>query len=316
MATLMDYARMCNVAYLDEKDETFRPDKIILKNLGFSILLTSKNPNTGFAGCCFFSATEYIVAYSGTDPKEKKDIENDLILISHMGSQYKDAHALYEAARQFRLHNQHLNKPLTVCGHSLGGALAQCTGYNYGAGFVTFNAPHAFNAIQATRNYEFKEAKIDLFKPSKQEMSEHAKEEKLQREDFRKLLNVKGLTFDKPKNEKTEIKKSWANDMLQEARGFNYYVEYDPIHLVPPFYQHYPPKLEKLPNYWITTKETLDPKALLGDAAHGLKAVKRALELPNGGLNNWGNLDPFSTIPQFANVDRHRRAQVFNGKIL
>lgn len=75
------------------------------------------------------------MSYAGASPRDLRDIVSDVQLATGwLPSQAQDARALL--FRAYRVGA----KPVMICGHSLGGALAQIIGYE-DVPFVTFNAP-------------------------------------------------------------------------------------------------------------------------------------------------------------------------------
>jgi hypothetical protein len=68
---------------------------------------------------------------------------------SELPRQTSDAYYLYN--RALELKGRHGAGHMTVCGHSLGGALSQHVGYWTKSNFVTFNAPGVYTGIQGTK---------------------------------------------------------------------------------------------------------------------------------------------------------------------
>lgn len=94
----------------------------------------------GFQGGIFANRREIIVACKGTSPTTQTavaDVSADLrlalgVLPNQAGSAYRMAKAAVQIAN---------GRPVTITGHSLGGALSQVVGTWCNIPFVTFNAP-------------------------------------------------------------------------------------------------------------------------------------------------------------------------------
>jgi hypothetical protein len=143
MARLVDYAKLCRDVYA--VPGTGAPD-------GWKVL-ESWRTATGFKGAIFLGANELVVAYAGTDTSTVwdfvPDATADLRLLLDMPRQTSDAYYLYNKAVE--LQGRHGAGEMTICGHSLGGALSQHVGYWTKNRFVTFNAPGVYTGIQGTK---------------------------------------------------------------------------------------------------------------------------------------------------------------------
>lgn len=95
----------------------------------------------GFQAATFVSGGITVLAFRGTS--QAMDVVADLKLGTGMNSTY------FADAEDYAFDYQHLPN-LYVCGHSLGGAIAQVVGNRRGLKFVTFNAPGV--AVVASRN--------------------------------------------------------------------------------------------------------------------------------------------------------------------
>lgn len=111
--------------------------------------------NSGFKGCIYKSPREIVVCYKGTGGGALiRDVLADAKLL--MGVVPREASAannLFNNA--LRVFGDVL--PITIVGHSLGGALTQVVAHWYKVRFVTFNAPPMLSSIQ--------KAKINILKP-------------------------------------------------------------------------------------------------------------------------------------------------------
>jgi pimeloyl-ACP methyl ester carboxylesterase len=87
-----------------------------------------------FQGAAFSRGAEVVFALKGTSGG--RDVVADIKLATGMNT-YQ-----YTSAREFVLRYQGLNAgSISLCGHSLGGAIAQIIGNRQNLSFVTFNAP-------------------------------------------------------------------------------------------------------------------------------------------------------------------------------
>ena len=127
MPTVMTFAQACDAVY------ALKPELPGYDLVGF-------DPSTsGFYGAfqaaAFQNQSELIVCFKGTTPSRAGDIVADIKL--GMGS--NTTHFARGGAFLERLDTAGRN--VTLCGHSLGGAIAQIVGNRYRKPFITFNAP-------------------------------------------------------------------------------------------------------------------------------------------------------------------------------
>jgi pimeloyl-ACP methyl ester carboxylesterase len=95
----------------------------------------------GFQAATFVNSGITVLAFRGT--AQAMDVAADLKLGVGMNSTY------FSDAEDYAFDYQHLPN-VYVCGHSLGGAIAQVVSNRHGLKFVTFNAPGV--AVFASRN--------------------------------------------------------------------------------------------------------------------------------------------------------------------
>ncbi len=126
MADIGTYGRMADAVYRDDpRVEGW--DRVALRPSGEGLL-------DAFQGAAFQRGTEVVFAFKGTS--QKRDAAADVQLAIGMNSvQYSDAMAFVRATRV------NPGASVLLCGHSLGGAIAQVVGNRLGLRFVTFNAP-------------------------------------------------------------------------------------------------------------------------------------------------------------------------------
>ncbi|MEW6609637.1 MAG: Mbeg1-like protein, partial [bacterium] len=98
------------------------------------------DPNTGFYAEVYTNGSEIVIAYRGTEKNDIRDwVFNDLYLnpVSDLlPAQFSNAQLLYE---EIALKNPLI--PISVTGHSLGGALAELVGAANSISGTTFGAP-------------------------------------------------------------------------------------------------------------------------------------------------------------------------------
>ena len=104
----------------------------------------------GMQAGLYTRGSERVIAFRGTNISLRilgaaQDLVADLVLGFGMNSQY------FAAAQRFVANNGGVTSNLVLCGHSLGGAIAQVVGNRLGARFATFNAPGV--AVWASRNF-------------------------------------------------------------------------------------------------------------------------------------------------------------------
>ncbi len=145
MATLLEYACIAAAVYKDENtmQAQLQADGFPNWVVRFWQAGTASN---GFQGAILENNHEVICAYKGskTGVTGKQDwLVNDVqIGLNMIPSQTSSAAEMVEVAEAFICGGRgSRTKPLSIVGHSLGGALAQAVGYIRGTPFITFNAP-------------------------------------------------------------------------------------------------------------------------------------------------------------------------------
>ncbi|WP_156460476.1 hypothetical protein [Devosia sp. Root635] len=118
-------------------------------NLGYPIFdkILPQGGWNGFQAVAYILGSGVVVAFRGTQPKSaggKGDLLADLALGAGANSDY------FSAGERFVALVQERRKVVAVCGHSLGGAIAQVVGNRMNLPIVTFNAPGV--AVLASRN--------------------------------------------------------------------------------------------------------------------------------------------------------------------
>ncbi len=148
MANLLQYAQLANAAYQAAEPATMKLPA------GFKLLQPRANgvAASGFKGAIFGGVGEVVVAFAGTEVSRGvvdavQDITADLRLPFDMPRQSSYAYFLFMEAQSGLKKGQ----SITICGHSLGGALTQHVAYWTKANFVTFNAPGVYAGIQGTK---------------------------------------------------------------------------------------------------------------------------------------------------------------------
>lgn len=148
MASLLHYAQLANAAYQAAEPGTMRLPP------GFRSIINRAGGMgaAGFKGAVFQGGDEIVVAFAGTEVNRGvvdavQDITADVRLPFDMPRQTSGAYFLFlEAQSRMQSHQR-----ITICGHSLGGALTQHVAYWTKADFVTFNAPGVYTGIQGTK---------------------------------------------------------------------------------------------------------------------------------------------------------------------
>jgi len=127
MATIHHYGLLAEKVY-DRTEGTMVP--------GWKCVMLATHEN-GFQGGVYTRKGDCVVAYKGTKPPNVGDLTADYQLaIGGLPGQLEPAVKLLDLAKRRAGTN-----PISLCGHSLGGGLAQVVGYQFGLNFVTFNAP-------------------------------------------------------------------------------------------------------------------------------------------------------------------------------
>jgi pimeloyl-ACP methyl ester carboxylesterase len=133
MATVLDLARLAEAVYSSQD-----PPGLGWERTHFHPSVGGLN---GFQAATFVKGPVTVLSFRGT--AQAMDVVADLKLGTGMNSTYFSAAEAYA--------RQHLNRPnVYVCGHSLGGAIAQVVANRGGFKMVTFNAPGV--AVLASRN--------------------------------------------------------------------------------------------------------------------------------------------------------------------
>jgi putative lipase involved disintegration of autophagic bodies len=167
--TLYDYAAMASASYApcpqnDTNNRNGIRAKLAEVNpsgwLPWSIEAWHVGTNiNGFQGVIFSSNDEVVCAYKGSKggffSRDRSTTAyddwwvNDIqIGLNQIPSQAGAAELFIETAKRIAVAG---NRPVTLVGHSLGGALAQYVGYLRNIPFVTFNAPGMAGNVRARR---------------------------------------------------------------------------------------------------------------------------------------------------------------------
>lgn len=126
MATVMEYAELADAVYDDD------PAVDGWRRIGFCP--SGSGITQAFQGAAFTKNGETVFAFKGTSGG--RDVMADIKLATGMNT-YQ-----YSSAREFVVNTvNHQRVNVSLCGHSLGGAIAQIIGNRMGLPFVTFNAP-------------------------------------------------------------------------------------------------------------------------------------------------------------------------------
>jgi len=135
------HARLSNEAYDPPKfDKDGQPQSISIGHERFVVVRHMDKPN-GYQGSIFqnLDTGAYVVAHRGTefDRQLLKDGVVDVGMVTgKLNAQLHDALELTQLAKEMAGRD---HKPLTVTGHSLGGALAQITAHHYNLPGEAFN---------------------------------------------------------------------------------------------------------------------------------------------------------------------------------
>lgn len=141
-----NYLATADLAYNDMKEETFVTG---IDNVRYKVV-KALHTKSGYDGYILYrkDTNELVVAHRGTWPEKNSktaDILTDLgMAIDQGNNQYPNAKKLTEIAISLSK-TEYPGAKIHQSGHSLGGALAQLCGYNYGQRTETFNAYGAAN---------------------------------------------------------------------------------------------------------------------------------------------------------------------------
>lgn len=126
MASILDYARLANAVYDD--------DPTVPGWIRTAFKPSGSGLYSAFQGAAFTRGSELVYAFKGTS--QGRDVIADVKLgVGMNSSQFSEANQ-FVATTGTGAANQ-----VTLCGHSLGGAIAQIVGNRRRMRFVTYNAP-------------------------------------------------------------------------------------------------------------------------------------------------------------------------------
>ncbi|WP_427024288.1 hypothetical protein ACP4J4_17575 [Aureimonas ureilytica] len=157
MATCLDYAKIAYAAYFKSKAQYYEEpsghmvdDWVVQKWENGTVF------GDGFQGGIWQSERDVVVGCCGTNPKQKGKFLSDISADARIGlrilpNQCTSARSMVRAAKQIAA-----GRRVSVCGHSLGGGLAQVVGVWEQVPFVTFNAPAMKHVIKAAHGNIFK----------------------------------------------------------------------------------------------------------------------------------------------------------------
>jgi hypothetical protein len=133
MATVGRYLTLAELAY-DRNDNPYSINGFVVRRREFATVL-----GDGFQGVVHEGPDEVIVAFSGTmgnllTAPISQNTANLRIGVNIIPNMAGSAKALVKAAAETA-------KPVSIVGHSLGGALAQVVGVWMGIPFISFNGP-------------------------------------------------------------------------------------------------------------------------------------------------------------------------------
>jgi hypothetical protein len=159
MANCLDYAKIAYAAYFTGSGQYYEePAGHMVDDWTVQKWETGTLFGDGFQGGIWQSKTDVVVGCCGTNPKQKGKFLSDLsadikIGLRIMPNQASSARKMVKAAKEIA----GPKRRVSVCGHSLGGGLAQVVGVWEQVPFVTFNAPAMKHVIKA--------AQVNIFKP-------------------------------------------------------------------------------------------------------------------------------------------------------
>ncbi len=134
---LNEYAHICSKVY--QVSEIGGGDTLVP---GFECARMVTDPVEGFKGAIYIRGGDCVVAFKGTETEKGMrqglmDVAADIRLaVGQLPKQVTPATQLLAFAQA-----KFGTKTISICGHSLGGGLAQVVGYQAKVPFVTFNAP-------------------------------------------------------------------------------------------------------------------------------------------------------------------------------
>jgi hypothetical protein len=154
-ASLLLYAYIAKACYKDNAEDVQKTFSNLAGTDGHEyrvVWYQVGNPANGFQGAIFENNDEVICAYKGskggpfdrtTTGYDDWSVNDVQIAFNQLPHQTTAALAFADMARTIAE-----SKPMSLVGHSLGGALAQLVGFGFGLPFVTFNAPGVRNNIR------------------------------------------------------------------------------------------------------------------------------------------------------------------------
>lgn len=143
--TSKDYALLCKDSYNDPTNK----DKVNLGGVAYQLIDHYTNPVTGYQGTAYqrIDTNEVVIASRGTETNlgVVQDGLTDLGMVATgLNIQMPDARAFAERVKhkvQRRAATQgYATPPITLTGHSLGGAITEILAHEFGMHGVTFNA--------------------------------------------------------------------------------------------------------------------------------------------------------------------------------
>ncbi|MBM3546260.1 MAG: hypothetical protein FJX54_04870 [Alphaproteobacteria bacterium] len=155
MATCLDYAKIAYAAYFTGTSQYYEdPAGHMVDNWRVQKWETGTLFGDGFQGGIWYSDKDVVVGCCGTNPKQKGKLLSDLSADARIGlrilpNQTSSARQMVRAAKQVAA-----GRRVSVCGHSLGGGLAQAVGVWEEVPFCTFNAP-AMKHVMKAANFNF-----------------------------------------------------------------------------------------------------------------------------------------------------------------
>lgn len=142
MANCLDYAKIAYAAYFTGPAQYYEdPSGHMVDDWVCQVWETGTLFGNGFQGGIWQNRTDVVVGCCGTNPGQKGKFVQDLLADLKIGlrmipSQAKGAAKMVRTAKQMAQ-----GRRVSICGHSLGGGLAQACGAMESVPFCTFNAP-------------------------------------------------------------------------------------------------------------------------------------------------------------------------------